>query len=134
MADPAPADRSLAGRAVGVVAGAAGLAASLFVLFGPVVTVTSAGSDGSTTTSTVSGIDYLLGAAGAQFELFAWPVLLGVVSAVGAAAAWYGWNRWAWAAALSLAAFAVVGMFSIGLLYAPAAGLLLGAAALGRGG
>ena len=119
-------------RAVGVVGGAAGLAASLFVLFGPVVSYESRSSDGTVATGTLSGVDWLLGAPDAQVALFAWPVLLGAVSVVGLAAAWRGEGRWLWTAALTLLAFVFVGVFSIGMLYGPAALLLLVAAVLGR--
>lgn len=115
---------------LGVVGGAAGLAASAFVLFGPVVRYSTASPDGPGTTGTAAGIDYLFGSPHAQFELFAWPVLLGVVAAVGAVAAWQGRGRWLWSAALVLVGFTVVGLASIGLLYAPAALLLVVAAVL----
>jgi hypothetical protein len=127
-----PPDGPSAGRGLGLVGGAAGLAASLFLLFGPVVRVTTERSSGETTSYTVSGIDYLLGSPDAQFALFAWPVLMGAVALVGAGAAWRGRRRWTLAAALTLGAFVVVGMFSIGTVYAPAAALLLFDALLGR--
>lgn len=132
MADSKPADGFQWRAALGAIGGAAGLAASVFVLFGPVVRYSTQRSDGTRTSGTVSGIDYLFGAPHAQFELFAWPVLLGVVAVVGAAAAWRGHRRWLWGAALALAAFTVVGIMTLGLLYAPAACLLLAAALLGR--
>ncbi len=131
MADSAV-DGMGSSRGLGAIGGAAGLAASVFVLFGPVVRYTSESADGTRTSGTVSGIDYLFGSPHAQFELFAWPVLLGVVAVIGAVAAWRGHGRWLWSAALALAAFTVVGLMTLGLLYAPAAFLLLAAALLGR--
>lgn len=113
------------GPSLGVAGGVAGLAASLFVLFGPVVTTTTLRPSGATTTGTLSGIDVLLGHPDAQFALLAWPVLLGAVSAVGLVVARRGERRWQWAAALTLGAFVVLGAASIGLLSAPAALLLL---------
>lgn len=121
-------EASRTGELAGVAGGVAGVAASLFVLFGPVVTVTSTDSDGTSTRSSVSGIDYLVGDPHAQVELLAWPVLLGAISIVGAVAAWRGYRVWTGAGAGTLGVFAVVGLFSIGMLYAPAAILLVIAA------
>lgn len=132
MVDSNPDDGVRWSATLGAVGGAAGLAASLFVLFGPVVRYSTRSSDGSRTSGTVSGIDYLFGAPQAQFELFAWPVLLGVVAVVGGVAAWHGQRRWVWGAALALTAFTVIGIMTLGSLYAPAAFLLLVAALVAR--
>lgn len=125
-------DWSQTDRGLGLVGGVAGLAASLFLLFGPVVTVSRIDSDGARTTTTLSGIDYLFGVPDAQFALFAWPVLLGAVTIVGTVAAWRRHWRWSLAVSLTLAAFVVVGILSIGMLYGPAAVLLLLSAIFGR--
>lgn len=132
MAEPEPTDGIQWQAALGVIGGAAGIAASLFVLFGPVVQYSTQRSDGTRTSGTVSGIDYLLGSPHAQFELFAWPVLLGVAASIGVVAAWYGHGRWLWGAALALVAFTIIGIMTLGFLYAPAALLLLAAALVGR--
>lgn len=132
MADSRAATGLQRGDAPGIVGGAAGLAASLYVLFGPVARYSTLSADGSRTSGTVSGIDYLLGSPHAQVELLAWPVLLGTVAVIGALAAWRDRSRWLWSAALALLAFTVLGVMSLGLLYAPAALLLLVAAALQR--
>ena len=121
-------------RTLGVAGGLAGVAASLFVLLGPVVRYSSQSATGEVTTGTLSGVDYLLGHPDAQFALFAWPLLLGAVAAVGTGAAWRGHVRWTWAAAVTLAAFAVVGAMSIGGLYVPASVLLLAGAGLATWG
>lgn len=120
------------GPSLGVVGGVAGLAASLFVLVGPVASTASQTTGGATTTGTVSGIDVLLGHPDAQVALLVWPLVLGTVAVVGLVAARRGERRWLWAAALTLGAFVVLGAASLGLLYAPAALLLLVAAALSR--
>lgn len=132
MVGRAASRRATAARAVGVAGGAAGLAASLYLLFGPVARYERRRPDGTVTTGTGSGIDYLLGSAGADFALFAWPLLLGAGSALGGAAAWRRRDQWTSAPALALGVFAIGGGSSIGLLYAPAAVPLLAAALLGR--
>ncbi|MFC7047076.1 hypothetical protein ACFQH6_18245 [Halobacteriaceae archaeon GCM10025711] len=122
-------DRGLSAY-LGAVAGAAGLAASLFVLFGPVVRYTTQSSDGTVRTGTLSGIDYLLGVEGAQFALLAWPVLMAGFALLGGFAAWNGRTAALWVAALGLTGFTLVGLLTIGLLFAPAALLFLAAATL----
>lgn len=111
-------------RYAGVLGGTAGLTAALFLLFGPAVRYRSVSSTGAVETGTRSGIDYLLGQPDAQFALFAWPLFLGVLSIAGALAARRGDAAWTAGVAATLGVFVVVGMMSIGLLFAPAAVLL----------
>ena len=126
------ADRARLSRYLGVIAGAAGLAASLFVLFGPVMQYRSESTAGTVETGTIAGIDYLLGSPHADLALFAWPVLLGTVSIVGAVAAWRGNAAWTGGVAATLVVFVVLGMMTIGFLFAPAAVLMGLAAVVGR--
>lgn len=60
----------------------------------------------------------------------AWALGGALVALVGAAAAWMGRRALLWVTSLLLAALSVVGMLSIGFLFAPAACCLLGAALL----
>jgi hypothetical protein len=125
-------DRDRLARYLGVVAGSAGLAASSFVLFGPVMRYRSESTAGGVETGTISGIDYLLGNPNADLALFAWPVLLGILSVVGAVAAWRGNTAWTGGMAATLVVFVILGIMTIGFLYAPAAVLMGLAAVVGR--
>ena len=125
-------DRDRLAGYLGVVAGSAGLAASSFVLFGPVMQYRSESTGGAVEAGTISGIDVLLGNPNADFALFAWPVLLGLVSVVGAVAAWRGNAAWTGGVAATLVVFVILGMMTIGFLYAPAAVLMGLAAVFGR--
>jgi len=83
--------------------------------------------------TTAAAAGYLLLPLPLADAFFAAWVLLGVgLSLLGAAGAWTNRPSLVWAAALSLTALSVVGMWSIGLFVAPAAALLLGAALLSR--
>ncbi len=112
----------------GILGGSAGLTASLFVLFGPVVRDRSQSSTGGVETGTTSGIDWLMGQPDAGFALFAWPVLLGLLSIAGALMAWRGNAAWTAGVAATLGVFVIIGMMTIGLLFAPAAVLFAVAA------
>ena len=125
-------DRDRLSRYLGVVAGSAGLAASLFVLFGPVMQYRSESSAGTVETGTLSGIDYLLGNPHADAALFVWPVLLGALSIAGAYAAWRDNAAWTGGVAATLVIFVILGMMTIGFLFAPAAVLMGLAAVFGR--
>lgn len=81
----------------------------------------------------VAAAGYLLAPDPLSDVFFAGWVLVAVgLAVVGGVAAWTDRTPLLWVAALSLAALSVVGMWSIGFLVAPAALLLLGAAALSQ--
>jgi len=115
------------GLAGAILAGIAGLVL-LFVPLGRSVTCTPGGE--CTVGRGVSGIDYLLGAQGADPALFFWSLFLLGVALVGGYGAWTA-TRWlVWVTALALLALSVLAIASIGLFVAPAALLFLLAAIL----
>lgn len=77
----------------------------------------------------VPGAGFLLTRIPITDALVAWPAVLVLAAAVGAAAAWTDRVFLVWVAALALSLVSVAGLLSIGFVFAPAALSLLAAAA-----
>lgn len=119
------------GRVFGWLGAIAGAIASLamFGAFGPLSTSTTIATDGTATTRSEAGLDYLAGTTtGNAPLLFFW----GTVAAVAAALVVYGVRSrnlaLLWALATGLSLLAVLGVWSVGWLVAPFAALTLLAA------
>lgn len=116
------------GRVFGWLGAIAGAIASLamFGAFGPMGTERTVASDGTVTTRSEAGLDYLVGnTTGNAPVLFFW----GTVAALAAALVVYGVRTQnlalLWALATGLSLLAVLGVWSIGWLVAPFAALTL---------
>lgn len=109
---------------------------TLLGAFGPVScwTARSVSGGGPTvvTHGCEAGIDSLLGqTTGNAPVLFFWTVVLAVLVAVGASAAWTGHRRLTWAAALIGGALSILGLLSVGWAFAlPTVCLLVAAGAM----
>lgn len=116
------------GKVLGLLGSFAGFVASLAMLgaFGPMSTATTVASDGTVTTRSEAGIDYLAGdTAGNAPVLFFW----GATAALAAILVMYGIRTrnlpLLWALATGLSLLAVLGVWSIGWLVAPFAAFTL---------
>lgn len=108
------------------------MAGPVFVLFGSVIRYSTNRPAGPRASGSDGGIHHLFGSPHSQLEPLAWPVLLVVVVVICAFAAQRGRQRWLWGAGLALVVFTIVGMTSIGLVYAPAAHVRLVATVVAR--
>lgn len=121
------------GRVTGGFATLLGVAASLYLLFGPIgrYTSTRVHTDGSRSSEsgTTSGIDYLYGAEHADPALFFWALALLAVVLVGGYGVYSANRVVVWAVAIPLVVFTILSIASIGLFVAPVAILYLVSAA-----
>lgn len=117
------------GKIVGSFAAILGVGVGVYLLFGPIGRYGAVSPDGTRSSGTTSGIDYLFGVRSADPALFYWSLVIIGLSLVGGYGAWARKRVVVWAVALPFVGLALLSM-AIGLLIAPTAVQFLGASIL----